>query len=195
MVSAQLAQVIPSTFQLIVSITTRFRPARPYLQNYKTQAWPVATIFATLVQSFHLQRIYTLDELPQVVAAFWQNRGVRCVFAFDGAMGSGKTTFIHALCDYLGVTDPVSSPTFSLINEYQTAAGETLLHMDWYRLNSVAEAMDAGVEEALHSGAICLIEWPQRAAALLPADTVWVHLQEAGPGKRQLQVVQTPPVS
>lgn len=142
-----------------------------------------------------MQRKYTLEELPQVVAQFWQSRGASRVFAFDGAMGSGKTTFIHALCNYLGVTDPVSSPTFSLINEYQTAAGETLLHMDWYRLNSPAEAMDAGVEDALHSGAICLVEWPQRAAELLPPETVWVHLLEAGPGQRQLQVVHTPPVS
>ncbi|MFN4286556.1 MAG: tRNA (adenosine(37)-N6)-threonylcarbamoyltransferase complex ATPase subunit type 1 TsaE [Lacibacter sp.] len=142
-----------------------------------------------------MQRTYHLHELPHVVAEFWQQYGTNRVFAFDGAMGSGKTTFIHALCDYLGVADPVSSPTFSLINEYETATGETILHMDWYRLNSVAEAQQAGVEDALHSGAICLVEWPQRAAALLPPATVWVRLQEVGPGQRQLQVVHTPTVS
>ena len=77
-------------------------------------------------------------------------------------MGSGKTTFIHALCDVLGVTDAVGSPTFSIINQYQMADGQTLYHLDLYRINDDEEAVQAGIEEVLYSGDYCMVEWPEK---------------------------------
>ncbi|HMO87919.1 MAG TPA: tRNA (adenosine(37)-N6)-threonylcarbamoyltransferase complex ATPase subunit type 1 TsaE [Lacibacter sp.] len=131
---------------------------------------------------------YTINQLPEAAARFLAAcRGYR-VFAFDASMGAGKTTFIHALCDQLGVTEPVSSPTFSLINEYETGEGELLYHLDLYRLRDEEEAIRAGVEDVLHSGAVCFVEWPQKAPSLLPPDTVWVHLNITGTQERLLRV-------
>jgi len=94
----------------------------------------------------------------------------RTVWLFDGAMGAGKTTLIKALCRRLGVMSAVQSPTFSIVNEYVTADGEVVYHFDCYRLRDETEAMDIGLEEYLDSGSLCLIEWPERVASLLPAD-------------------------
>jgi tRNA threonylcarbamoyladenosine biosynthesis protein TsaE len=134
-----------------------------------------------------MDQVFSLSEIDAVAALLWQQTGKGSVLAFHGSMGAGKTTFIHALCRYLGVTDKVSSPTFSLINEYHSPAG-VLYHMDLYRLNSEEEALRAGVEEALYSGSTCLVEWPEKAPALFPPDTVHVYLELAGDHKRRLHI-------
>ncbi len=131
---------------------------------------------------------YLLAELPETVSSF---RGIiedRKVIAFHGEMGAGKTTFISALCDFMRVTEPATSPTFSIINEYRTMSGSTIYHMDLYRLNSAAEAVAAGVEDCLYSGALCLIEWPEKAPGIFPDDTVHCYLKSVGNSKRKLQI-------
>ena len=101
-------------------------------------------------------------------------------------MGAGKTTFIHALCENLGVTSTIGSPTYSIINEYKTANDQTIYHMDWYRLQDEEEALQAGVEDALFSGNLCLVEWPDRAPALLPEDCFHLTISATGLTTRQI---------
>jgi tRNA threonylcarbamoyladenosine biosynthesis protein TsaE len=110
------------------------------------------------------------------------------VVALEGPMGAGKTTFVHALCDEWGVKDVVGSPTFSIINEYKTGSGETVYHMDLYRLQGEEELVAAGVEDALYSGAICLVEWPEKAESILPSDTVYLTLVPLGEKERLLKI-------
>jgi tRNA threonylcarbamoyladenosine biosynthesis protein TsaE len=137
----------------------------------------------------HASWEYRLDEIGQVARAFWNMAGDARVFAFQGDMGAGKTTFIHALCDARGVVDAVGSPTFSLINQYGFQEGgqeHTLYHMDLYRLHGEEEAERAGIEDCLWSGAICFVEWPQKARGLFPPGTVQVNIQVTGPQSRRL---------
>ena len=131
---------------------------------------------------------FTLSELAAAVQQFLPSLKKVMVVAFDGQMGAGKTTFISALCKALGTTDAASSPTFSIINQYKTSVGLTIYHMDWYRLKDEEEALQAGVEDALYSGHLCLVEWPERAAALLPDDTLFVKLELVDEGKRRLTI-------
>jgi tRNA threonylcarbamoyladenosine biosynthesis protein TsaE len=118
---------------------------------------------------------FTLNELGGAVLQLLQQAGQAKVIAFHGEMGAGKTTFIHALCDALEVEDAVSSPTFPIINEYESRHG-TIFHIDLYRLKDQEEAMRAGVEDCLYSGSLCLVEWPERAPGLFPADTLHVFI-------------------
>ncbi len=115
------------------------------------------------------------------------------VFAFYGRMGSGKTTFISALCHEMGVSSSVTSPTFTLVNEYALPDGEPLYHLDMYRVNSVAEALDFGIDEYLESGLRCLIEWPGLLEPLLPPGTVRVLITVAADGSRIVESVTGPP--
>lgn len=109
--------------------------------------------------------------------ALWAQGKERRVWAFHAPMGAGKTTLIHALCtEVLGVADAVSSPTFAIINEYKSPVAGDIFHMDWYRLKGEEEALQAGVEDALLSGNLCLIEWPDVAPALLPDDVFRVQI-------------------
>lgn len=122
---------------------------------------------------------------------FWQEANDDRVFAFHGEMGSGKTTFIHALCDVKGVTDVVGSPTFSIINEYVFGENEMtkkIFHMDLYRLANEEEAIRAGVEDCLYSDHICLVEWPEKAPGIFPQNTVHVHLETVESGARRLRI-------
>lgn len=130
---------------------------------------------------------FTLDTLPQAAAQFIEATGRTGVYAFYAPMGAGKTTFINEVCRQLGVTDTVNSPTFSIVNEYgaDTPAG-VIYHLDLYRLNNAAEAADIGLEEYLYSDALCLIEWPERAEELLPAETHEVSISVAPDGTRTL---------
>lgn len=130
---------------------------------------------------------YHLPEIKDVVARFRKELGDKKVVAFHGDMGAGKTTFIHAFCDALGVTDAVGSPTFSLINEYSYPEG-IVYHIDLYRLNSAEEAQRAGVEDCLYSGDLCLVEWPERIPELLPPDTLHVFLEVLGTDKRSIRI-------
>lgn len=130
----------------------------------------------------------TLDNIRETARRFWQHVDGRKVIAFYGDMGAGKTTLIHALCDEKGVTSTVGSPTFSIINEYNFPEGK-MYHIDLYRLKDEEEAVRAGVEDCLYSGNICLVEWPARAEAILPENTVKVQLQVVDKDTRVVRVL------
>src|SRR5690242_6751613 len=110
---------------------------------------------------------FTLENIKSISEKLWRQYNQCPVWAVHGEMGSGKTTFIHALCEVLHVKDVIGSPTFAIINEYRSPVAGTIYHMDWYRLKNEEEAMQAGIEDALLSDNLCLIEWPDRAAGLL----------------------------
>lgn len=107
------------------------------------------------------------------------------IFAFRGGMGSGKTTFIKAICEALGVKDGVSSPTFSIVNEYLARTGEKIYHFDFYRIKNISEAYDMGYEDYFYSNNWCFVEWPEKVEGLLPPDTVMVNITADG-SKRTL---------
>lgn len=120
----------------------------------------------------------SIDALPEAAREFAADMGDNTVFAFYGDMGAGKTTFINALCHELGV-DPeeTASPTFALVNEYRSeTTAELINHFDFYRVESLEEALELGIEDYFDSGSLCFIEWPERVAAALPADTVSVKI-------------------
>jgi tRNA threonylcarbamoyladenosine biosynthesis protein TsaE len=121
-----------------------------------------------------MDAIFTLTNLKQVIPFIWKEGATHKVWAFNAEMGAGKTTFIHALCEWLGVTDTVSSPTYALMNEYQSPKNGKIYHMDWYRVKDEDEAIEAGLEEAVNSGNRCFVEWPEKAMNILP-ETTW-HL-------------------
>ena len=131
---------------------------------------------------------FTLPEIQQAARQFLQWLGTRKVVAFYGQMGTGKTTFIHALCNELKVTSTPGSPTFSIINQYQYPGG-VIFHIDLYRLKDEEEAVRAGVEESLYSGNLCLVEWPERAEGILPENTVRVRLTAIDPQTRTIAIV------
>ena len=108
------------------------------------------------------------------------------VFAFDGKMGAGKTTFIKHLCEAMGTEDVVNSPTFAIVNVYEVASGEEVYHFDCYRIKDIREAMDFGAEEYLYSGNYCFIEWAEMIEPLLLEDTVWVKIEVMENGERRL---------
>jgi tRNA threonylcarbamoyladenosine biosynthesis protein TsaE len=130
---------------------------------------------------------FTLDNINDVAKTFVAETATHQVFAFHGEMGAGKTTFIHALCEALQVKDIVSSPTYSIINQYNTSAGQTVYHMDLYRLKGEEEAVGAGVEDCLYSGNICLVEWPEKAPGILPDNTLHVTIKLAGSNERTIE--------
>jgi tRNA threonylcarbamoyladenosine biosynthesis protein TsaE len=117
-------------------------------------------------------------QLPAAASALFSTFPSSRIFAFHGELGAGKTTFIKVLCESLGVNDAMSSPSFSLVNEYRSAGGEPVYHFDLYRLRSAEEALGIGFEEYLYSGNYCFIEWPERAEELLPEETVHVFIAE-----------------
>jgi len=127
-----------------------------------------------------------LSALPDAAGAILDRLDGRRVVAFYGAMGAGKTTLIRAMCERLGVTDNVNSPTFSIVNEYRTAAGERVFHFDFYRIERAEEALDMGCEEYFYSGDLCLVEWPERIEGLLPNDTARVRIEITGTESRTI---------
>lgn len=133
---------------------------------------------------------FGLEEIEQVAAKVLQACGNETIWLLNGAMGAGKTTFVKALGKVMGVLNNVQSPTFSIVNEYITADGETIYHFDCYRLKNTAEAYDIGVEEYLDSGYICLIEWPDRIEELLPESYVEIHISSLPDGFRKLEVLK-----
>ena len=131
----------------------------------------------------------SLNSLPEAARQFINSLGDRTVVTFKGEMGAGKTTFINELCRQLGVeTDATSSPTFALVNEYRSdTTAELIYHFDLYRLESLEEALDMGVEDYLDCGALCLIEWPDVIDPILPTDVVEVSLSVNPDGSRLLR--------
>lgn len=133
-------------------------------------------------------RINSLDQIREAAKTFIGAMGDNTVFAFYGKMGAGKTTFIKALCEELGVTDVITSPTFAIVNEYRSDdAGELIYHFDFYRIKKLEEVYDMGYEDYFYSGALCFIEWPELIEDLLPGNTVTVNIEEAEDGSRVLR--------
>lgn len=132
---------------------------------------------------------FSLDEINAAAAEFLRELGNRKIVAFYGSMGAGKTTFIKAICDVLGVTDTVNSPTFAIVNEYLAASGSSIYHFDFYRIKKIEEAYDFGYEDYFYSGNLCLIEWPELIEELLPEDTVRVRIEEVDEGERLLTLI------
>ena len=137
----------------------------------------------------HTIKIENLDTIRQAAKEFIAGMDDRTVFAFRGDMGAGKTTFIKAICEELGVEDVINSPTFAIINEYRSGeTGELIYHFDFYRINKLSEAEDIGTEDYFYSGALCFIEWPEKIEELLPVDVVEVAITENLDGSRTVEV-------
>ena len=137
-------------------------------------------------------QISSLQTIRSSARTFIDQMGTNKVFAFYGNMGAGKTTFIKALCEELGVEEIVNSPTFSIINEYDSTSGQQIYHFDFYRINKPEEALQFGVEDYFYSGNICFIEWPERIGDLLPQDCVKVFITENDDGTRSVKPLPPP---
>jgi tRNA threonylcarbamoyladenosine biosynthesis protein TsaE len=133
-----------------------------------------------------MEIVFSLDEIEMAAKSFLNYIDNKKVIAFHGNLGAGKTTFIKAVCKQLNVKENVSSPTFSIINQYSTEKNKSIFHIDLYRLNDNAEAINAGVEECIYSGDICFIEWPEKIVKILPVDTVEVFIELLSETKREL---------
>jgi tRNA threonylcarbamoyladenosine biosynthesis protein TsaE len=120
---------------------------------------------------------FTLTEIKETAGKVYAILANNKVWAIHGEMGAGKTTFIHALCENLGVDSAIGSPTYGIINEYNSTEAGTIFHMDLYRLKDEEEAMQAGVEDAIQSETLCLIEWPEKAPGLLPDDVAHIEIK------------------
>ena len=127
-----------------------------------------------------------INDIDRAAAEFLKRIADRKFVAFFAPMGAGKTTFTTAICRALGVTDPVGSPTFAIINEYMKADGEPMYHFDFYRINKLSEAIDIGLEDYLYSGYLCIMEWPENIEELLPEDTLRVDIRVNPDGSRTL---------
>ena len=135
----------------------------------------------------HAITIAGLAQLDQAAQEFLQAIGEHSLIAFYAPMGAGKTTFITAVCKALGVEeDAISSPTFAIVNEYRGRGGRPIFHFDFYRIEQPAEALDIGLYDYLDSGELCLMEWPENVEALLPEETLQVHIEVAPDGSRTL---------
>ena len=133
----------------------------------------------------------TLENLHQIAREVLQQLPESAVVAFHGAMGSGKTSFIHGICDVKNVKDTVGSPTFSIINEYsyeEEDADKKIFHIDLYRLKDEKEASLAGIEECFYSGQLCLVEWPERAPGLIPDDAIHIYIDIVDEQTRRLRI-------
>ena len=130
-------------------------------------------------------RIDNIDSIREAARQFVAATGENTVFAFYGKMGAGKTTFIKAVCEELGVEDVITSPTFAIVNEYRSdTTGELIYHFDYYRIKKIEEVYDMGYEDYFYSGALCFIEWPELIEELLPEEAVKVTIEENADGSR-----------
>ena len=132
-------------------------------------------------------KINSLSEISNAAKQFVAAMGANTIFAFYGHMGAGKTTFIKAICEELGVKDVITSPTFAIVNEYTDGQGEPVYHFDFYRIKKQEEVYDIGFEDYVESGSVCLMEWPELIEDILPADTVKVSITEQPDGTRLVE--------
>ena len=130
--------------------------------------------------------IPSLDHIHEAATSFIEAIGDARIIAFYGKMGAGKTTFIKAVCENLGVTDVINSPTFGIINEYMDGEGQPIYHFDFYRIKKAQEVLDIGFEDYIYSGCLCLMEWPEYIEELLPEETVKVKIEENLDGSRTI---------
>lgn len=137
--------------------------------------------------TYHIQNSIDISHTAQ---QFLEEFGHNKVFAFDGEMGVGKTTFISALLVAMGIKDLEGSPTYSLVNVYESKMYGKIYHFDVYRLKNEMEAYDIGIEEMLYGGGICFIEWPEKIANLLPDNTIWVYIRKKDDNSRTITVEQ-----
>jgi tRNA threonylcarbamoyladenosine biosynthesis protein TsaE len=138
-------------------------------------------------------RISNLDNIREAARQFIENIGDHRVFAFYGKMGAGKTTFIKAICEELGVEDIITSPTFAIVNEYTSQSSlltpnDSIFHFDFYRIKKLEEVYDMGFEDYFYSGSLCFIEWPELIEEVLPEDAVKVTIEENADGTRSVKL-------
>lgn len=131
--------------------------------------------------------ISDLSQINEAAKQFIQQMDGNTIFAFYGAMGAGKTTFIKALCEELGVVETITSPTFAIVNEYKDAHNNPIYHFDFYRINKIEEAFDFGYEDYFYSGHYCFIEWPELVEPLLPESAVRISISETEAGNRVIK--------
>lgn len=131
-------------------------------------------------------KIDSLSNIHEAAKTFLANMGESKVFAFYGKMGAGKTTFIKALCEELGVEDVITSPTFALVNEYTSGSGDPIYHFDFYRIKKIDEVYDMGYEGYFYGGNLCFLEWPELIEDLLPEDVTKVHIVSEEDGSRTI---------
>ena len=132
--------------------------------------------------------IESIQDLPYAAKTFLDKVGHRKIFAFDAEMGTGNTTFIIALLNSMGVEDAEGSPTYSLVNVYESQMFGKIYHFDLYRIEDESEALDIGLEEMLYGDSICLIEWPEKIKSLLPDNTIWSYIRKNGDDSRTLTI-------
>lgn len=131
-------------------------------------------------------KTYEIAEIDKIAALLWEHGRQYKTWAFYAPMGAGKTTIIHAVCQLLDVKETVSSPTFALINEYQSPSAGTIIHMDWYRLKDEQEAIHAGMEDAIFGNSYCFIEWPEKAEGILPDDVFVIGIEAINENTRKI---------
>jgi len=135
-----------------------------------------------------MEVIFTLKEIGEAARKIISVTAGNNIFAIQGEMGAGKTTFIHAFCEEMGVGENISSPTFSIINQYITPDGKIIYHMDLYRLKDEEEAITSGVEDCLLSGNTCLVEWPEKALGIFPDETLFLKIAAIDSSKRKISI-------
>lgn len=138
-----------------------------------------------------MEIIFNLNDIGIVTKKFVSLMGDYKIITFSGELGAGKTTFINAVCKEMGVEETVTSPTYSIIQEYRFGDENIIYHIDLYRIKSMDEAIEAGVEDCLESGEFCMVEWPEKAILLFGGETVYASLQVL-PGNRRKLIVQLP---
>lgn len=134
-----------------------------------------------------IENINTIQQTAKQFVELLKNMPEK-VFAFNGEMGAGKTTFIKAVCEELGVIDTISSPSFSIVNEYHTKKDEVIFHFDCYRIENIQEALDLGAEEYLYSGNYCFIEWAENITPILPDSLIHINIRENKDGIRTISI-------
>lgn len=150
------------------------------VKNSKANTYPELTL--------HMKTTFHLSQIKNTAAELWQQYNQYKIWAFNAPMGAGKTTLIHALCNVLQVKNTVTSPTFAIINEYESPLAGIIYHIDWYRLKNKTEIIQAGCEDCIYSGSICFIEWAEKAPELLPAEALYINLEIINALERKLVV-------